>query len=201
VAKNDKSLDLALSNAIDDLLRDYRGAMKEAIKFAAKQAEEDLMAKAKTCLQEYYESYDPTERYDRTKTLQYAFLPYSNIQYKQDSVVGKVGVEYEPLMIEMMMPNPVYYTGRDGSKKISHEGYYGSSNYQPVDASWVLDNYLKGIHPVTNGGRTSETAIYYEVYDVKSPNQKMNEFIKSYDKTFDENVLLALLGQIAKKMS
>ena len=200
MAKNDKNLDNALSNAIDDLLKDYRGAMKEAIKFAAEQAGKDLMTKAKTCLQEYYESYDPTERYDRTNTLQYAFLPYSQIKYGDDKVVGKVGVEYSASMLEQMMPSPVYYQGRDGTQKIKHEGYYGSSNYQPVDAVWVLDNYLRGIHPTTNGGSTSETAIYYEIFDAKSPNQKMNEFIKEYDKTFDENVLLGLLAQIAKKM-
>lgn len=195
MAKNDKNLDKALSNAIDDLLKDYRGAMKEAIKFAAEQAGKDLMTKAKTCLQEYYDSYDPTERYERTNTLQYAFLPYSNITYGDDKVVGKVGVEYSSTMLEQMMPPPVYYTGKDGTQKIRHEGYYGSSNYQPVDVVWVLDNYLKGIHPVTDGGTN-----YYEVFDEKSPNQKMNDFIKDYDKTFDENVLLGLLGQIAKKM-
>lgn len=200
MAKNDKNLDKALSDAIDDLLTDYRGAMKEAIKFAAEQAGKDLMAKAKTCLQEYYDNYDPTEQYERTHTLQYAFLPYFKVDYGEDKVVGKVGVEYSPSMLEQMMPSPTYYTGRDGNKKIRHEGYYGSSNYQPVDANWVLDNYLRGIHPTTNGGSTPETAIYYEIFDAKSPDQKMKEFIKSYDKTFDENVLLGLLGQIAKKM-
>ena len=200
MANNDNNLDKALSDAIDDLLTDYKGAMKKAIKFAAEQAGKDLMAKAKTCLQEYYDNYDPTEQYERTHTLQYAFLPYFKVDYGDDKVVGKVGVEYSPSMLEQMMPPPTYYTGRDGEQKIRHEGYYGSSNYQPVDANWVLDNYLRGIHPVTNGGSTPETAIYYEVFDTKSPDQKMKEFIKSYDKTFDENVLLGLLGQIAKKM-
>ena len=200
MAKNDKNLDNALSNAIDDLLKDYKGAMAEAIKFAAKQAENDLMKKAKTCLQEYYENYDPTERYERTHTLQYAFLPYSNIKYGQDKISGKVGVEYSPSMLEQMMLPPVYYQGRDGIQKIKHDGYYGSSNYQPVDAEWVISNYLNGIHPITNGGTTTESVIYYEIIDAKSPNKKMNEFIKNYDKTFDENVLLGLLGQIAKKM-
>ena len=200
MAKNDKNLDEALSDAIDDILKDYKSAMKKAIEFAAKEAGKDLMKKAKTCLEEYYDNYDPTERYERTNTLQYAFLPYSKIDYEEDRVVGKVGVEYSPTMLEQMMPSPVYYRGRDGSQKIRHEGYYGSSNYQPVDATWVINNYLRGVHPITNGGSTSDTVIYYEIFDAKSPNQKMDEFIKSYDKTFDENVLLGLLGQISKKM-
>lgn len=195
MAKNNKNLDSAISNAVDDLLKDYKSAMKEAIKFASKQAEKDFMAKAKSCLQEYYDNYSPN-RYDRTETLQYAFLPYANIKYGKDKVVGAVGVQYDTAALEVYIGDPEY--SKNG--KIKHTGYYGSSNYQPVDSWWVLDNYLRGIHPITNGGTTSETSIYYEIIDEKSPNQKMNEFIESYEKTFDENVLFGLLGQIAKKI-
>lgn len=194
MANNDKNLDKALSNAIDDLLKDYKGAMKEAIKFAADEAGKDLMKKAKTCLQEYYDNRRP-EQYDRTNTLQYAFLPYSKVYYGENKVVGQVGVEYDPTSLEAMMPTPVYYTGIDGTKKIRHQGYYGSEKYQPVDAMFVLDNYLMGIHPTTDADDT-----YIPIMDEKSPDKKMKEFIKAYDKTFDENVLLGLIGQIAKKM-
>lgn len=193
MAKNSKNLDSALSNAVDDLLKDYKSAMKEAVKFAAKEAEKDLMAKAKSCLEEYYDSYDPN-RYDRTETLQYAFLPYSNIKYGSDKITGKVGVEYSAAMLEQFID--VY----NDIESMNHVGYYGSKKYQPVDAWWVIDNYLRGVHPITNGGRTPETAVYYEVYDAVSPNQKMETFIKDYEKTFDENVLFGLLGQIAKKI-
>lgn len=199
MAKNSKSFDEAVSNAVDDLLKDYKSAMKIAVKFAAQKAEEDLMAKAKSCLEEYYDSYEPN-RYDRTETLQYAFLPYSNIKYGSDKIIGKVGVEYSAEMLAQFIGDPIYYIGRDGTPKVKHSGYYGSSNYQPVDTWWVIDNYLRGVHPVTNGGKTSEDAIYYEIYDDVSPNQKMETFIKNYEKTFDENVLLGLLGQIAKKI-
>lgn len=199
MAKNSKNLDSALSNAVDDLLKDYKSAMKEAVKFAVQEAEKDLMAKAKSCLEEYYDSYDPN-RYDRTETLQYAFLPYSNIKYGSDKITGKVGVEYSAEMLEQFMDGPVYRVGNDGIPRIRHQGYYGSSNYQPVDSWWVIDNYLRGIHPITNGGTTTETAVYYEVYDAVSPNQKMETFIKDYEKTFDTNVLLGILGQIAKKI-
>ena len=194
MAKNDKSLDKALSNVIDDVLKDYKGAMRYAVEFAAKIAEKDLMKKAKTCLQEYYDNRHP-EQYDRTNTLQYAFLPYYKVDYKNDRVTGQVGVEYDPAALEAMMPPPIYYKGADGEQKIKHHGYYGSSKYQPVDASWVLENYLMGIHPTTD-----IDGVYIPIMDEKSPDQKMNEFIASYDKTFDENVLLGLLGQIAKKM-
>lgn len=200
MAKVYKDFDDAVSNAIDDLLKDYKFAMRNAIEFAADRAQEDIMKKAKTCLQEYYDNYDPTKRYHRTETLQYAFMPYSKIKYNKDSIRGQVGVEYDPEMLEFFMDDPVYKIGADGIERISHTGYYGSSKYQPVDAWWVIDNYLRGVHPSTNGGTTPETTVYFEILDAESPNKKMKKFIKNYEKTFDENVLLGLLGQIAQKI-
>lgn len=190
MAKNNKSLDKTLGKAVDDILKDYKSAMKDAVKFAAKQAEKDFMDKAHSCLQEYYDNFDPN-RYDRTETLQYAFLPYKSITYGSDKITGSVGVEYSAEMLEQMMPSLVY----SKTGKLKHSGYYGSAKYQPVDASWVIDNYLRGIHPYTDGGTD-----YYEIFDAQSPNDKMNEFIKNYAETFDQNVLTGLLAQVAKKM-
>jgi hypothetical protein len=192
MASNDKNLDLALSNAIDDMLKDYKNAMKDAVEFAAKEAGKDLMKKARTCLQEYYASREP-EEYERINILQYAFLPYSKINYKDGKVTGSVGVEYDATTLELYIGDPIMYKSGD-EMKVKHVGYYGSEKHQPVDASWVIDNYLKGLHP--DGG--DDYASFYR--DQKSPNQKMDEYIKSYAKTFDENVLLGLMGQIAKKM-
>lgn len=198
MAKKYKNFDAAVSGATEDLSKKYKNAMKEAVKVAAKQAEIDLMNKAKSCLEEYYDNYEPN-RYDRTETLQYAFLPYSKIKFSEDKISGSVGVEYSADVLAQFIDDPVYYIGVDGIPKIRHAGYYGSSNYQPVDAWWVLSNYLRGVHPATNGATTSEYTVYYEIRDDKSPNKKMREFIKSYDQTFDENVLIELLAQIFKK--
>ena len=198
MAKKHKSFDAAAKSATEDLSKKYKNAMKEAVKVAAKQAEIDLMNKAKSCLEEYYDNYIPN-RYDRTETLQYAFLPYSKIKFSEDKIRGSVGVEYSADMLAQFIDDPVYYIGMDGIPKIRHVGYYGSSNYQPVDAWWVISNYLRGVHPATNGATTSEDVEYYEIRDDKSPNKKMREFIKNYEQTFDENVLIELLAQIFKK--
>lgn len=189
MAKSNTSMDKALSKAVDDILKDYKSAMKSAVRFAVKQAEKDFMDKAHSCLQEYYDNFEPN-RYDRTDTLQYAFLPYLDVTYGTNKIVGSVGVEYSAEMLAQMMPPPEY----SKSGKLKHTGYYGSSKYQPVDTSWVIDNYLRGVHPYTVGG------VYYEVFDNKSPDEKMNDFIAEYAKTFDENVLFGLLTQVAKKM-
>lgn len=193
MANNDRNFDLALNNAIDEVLKDYKSAMREAVHSAVREAQRDLMHKAMNCLQEYYNNFSP-ERYDRTNTLQHAFLPYLDIDEDDDKIAGSVGVQYDASVLERYIGDPPIYIGRDGIPKIKHIGYYGSAKYQPVDTWWVLDNYLNGIHP--DGSADEESYIL----DDKSPNQKMNEYIKLYSKTFDENVWFGLLKQIAKKM-
>ena len=193
MAKNDKNFDLALSNAIDEVLKDYKGAMKEAVSSAVKEAQRDFMKRAEGCLYEYYASFSPNI-YDRTRTLRHAFLPYLSINEDDDKISGSVGVQYDAAVLEQYIEDPVVYIGRDGIPKIKHVGYYGSAKHQPVDAWWVLDNYLNGIHP--DGSDEEENYIV----DYKSPNQKMNEYKEAYAKTFDENVFFGLLRQVAKKM-
>lgn len=193
MANNDKEFDLAFSNAIDEVLKDWKASMKESVNSAVKEAQNDFMKKSLNCLQEYYNSYSP-DVYDRTNTLRHAFLPYLDIDEKKDKIVGSVGVQYDASILEQYIGDPVMYMGRDGIPRIKHVGYYGSAKHQPVDAWWVLDNYLNGIHP--DGSANEEDYIV----DYKSPNQKMDEYKKSYAKTFDENVLFGLLRQVAKKM-
>ena len=189
MAKNDKNLDKALNNAIDDLLKNFKGAMREAVNFAVKQAEQDIMQKAKTCLQEYYDNYEPNS-YHRTYSLQDAFLPYKNIKNTNDKISGSVGVKYDAKMLT---------TYNVGSNNYGNRDIDTGKEIIPIN-EWILQNYLMGIHPSTNGSSVLGESIYFQIIDPISPNEKMAKFIKSYDRTFDENILLGLLGQIAKKM-
>lgn len=193
MAKND--FESAVKKAIDEILENFKPAMEEAVNNAVMTAEKDFLQEAFYCLEEYYSNYD-TERYSRTDTLQYAFLPYAKVRFLKDRVKGSVGVRYSPEELAMHMPPPTTKL----SGEISHTGYYGSSKYQPVDAWWVIDNYLKGVHPVTNGGITTQTSRYYEIYDDISPDQKMKKFERQYVKTFNENVSTELIKQIIKKI-
>lgn len=202
--KNDKALNKALDAAIEDLLKDYKGAMKKATEFAVSEAKECFMTKAHTCLEEYYRAYSQ-EQYSRTQTLGSAFLPYERIKRGTDSIVGSVGVEYSPESLEANYPPPQYYERKRGPNAgdaaLAHTGYYGSAKYQPVDAWWVIRNYLLGIHP--DFGKRGETTVLPGVYghtDDASPNEKMNKFIEDYGKQFDEDMLTSILGQIAKKL-
>lgn len=213
MAKNNKSLDEALGKAVEDLLKDEKKAMKKAIKFAVKEAQKDLMAKADSCLIEYYNEYSPNS-YDRTNSLRQSFLPYEKVVTKGDIVEGSVGVQYSASKLQEYIESiqPGSWEREDGSL---HGGYYGSRKYQPVDAWWVIENYLEGIHPTTQNVYAEDDFITYKVNGKerkqkmligstyvpvkvgKSANEKMEEFKNTYDKTFDQNLLLGLMAELA----
>lgn len=216
MAKKNKSLDEVLEKAVEDLLKDEKKAMKKAIKFAVNEAKTDLMAKADSCLIEYYNEYSPNS-YDRTNSLRQSFLPYEKVVTKGDVVEGSVGVQYSASKLQEYIEanQPGSWEREDGSL---HGGYYGSRNYQPVDAAWVIDNYLNGIHPTTvntyaeddfitykvNGKERKQkmliSSTYVPVKVGRSANEKMQEFIDKYDKTFEQNLLLGLMAQLAAKI-
>lgn len=196
MAQKAKNIDEAVSNAIDDLLKDFRGAMREAVEFAVDQAEEDFKKEANNCLKQYY-SRDP-DVYDRTKTLHYAFVPYRpKIKYTKDKAYGSVGIEYDPNELEKYAVDTLRTkTRKDGSGDyILHVGYYGSAKHQPIDSWWVIDNFLAGRHP--DGGDEPSS---YDVYPAKTPDQQMNEYRDNYGKKFDNNILVSLLKQVSDKM-
>ena len=144
-------------------------------------------------------------------------MPYEKVVTKGDVVEGSVGVQYSARKLQEYIEatQPGSWEREDGSL---HGGYYGSRNYQPVDAAWVINNYLEGIHPTTVNVYAEDDFITYKVngkerkqkmligstyVPVKvgpSANEKMEKFKNEYTKTFDENLLLGLMAQLAAKI-
>ena len=167
-----------LEDAIDEVLKDYNKVLEEAIKYASDIAVKDIYAESMSCLDEYYDNYDPTS-YNRTDNLWRAIVPYLQIKNTKNSIKSTVGVEYDSSVLNM---------------------YHGSEKYNPTDGDWVLKNYLKGIHPATNGGTTTETTFYYENIDAVSPEQKMQSFLNEYYNTFNGNVFMYFVSEVGKKL-
>lgn len=162
-----------IEHAINKLFENYKKAMTIAVQEAANKATTDIYDHALTCLEEYYLSHDPTI-YHRTYTLQNAFLPYQETIDNGTSINVLAGVEYDSSRLEGQ--------------------YYGSRKHSPVDGAWVLDNYLRGVHPATDGGGMN--AIYYEIQDPVSPTQMMQSYLESYIKNdFYNNLMLSLARQ------
>lgn len=169
-----------LDAAINELLQDYKKAIAVAVDDASKRATTDIWKHSLTCLDEYYEAYEPNS-YNRSDSLWSAFLPYQTIVHGKDEIVSTVGVEYNAGMLTT---------------------YTGSKKYTPTDGGWVLNNYLNGVHPGTNGGHTKETSWYdptlFGQVDSPTPTDKMEKYINEYVKTFDRNVLTAFARQMRR---
>ena len=176
---------MTLDQAIDKLMENYKDALKEAVDYASGKAVEDIYKYSMTCLEEYYDSYDPTS-YDRSDNLWHAILPYSETRETEDEIINRVGVEYNSLVLESFIAgNPAYI---------------GSKKYGQVDTWYVLENYLEGIHPATNGASDIDSVVYYEIRDPKSPTEKMEEYLNKYaTTTFNKNMMISFAKQIKRK--
>ena len=169
-----------LNAAIEELRKNYKQVLKEAVQYATKEAKKDVYNKALTCLEEYYMNYLPTS-YDRSDSLRHAFLPYRSVKNTGNYLVSIVGVEYSASTLE----------------SYASDSYNASKKYGRADASWVIDNYLEGIHPTTDGS-SAVGAEYMPIYDNVSPTDKMEDYLMNYAGTFDNNVYSYLAAYILK---
>jgi hypothetical protein len=180
--------------AVREFKKNYSKIIKEAVVYATEKAEGEVYTKALSCLAEYYMSYDP-ESYKRTYNLENAFMPYKSVTKNDTHIISTVGVEYNSAAID-----GVYWSGSEkyGAKK-NKDGHI--TQYGHPDSNWILNNYLDGIHPATNGypkadGTTSVE--YFEIIDLVSPSQKMRDYLEKYSDTFRDNVYTYLATYLVK---
>lgn len=145
---------MAKARTIDDVVKDiitikYKPLLKEAVEHVAKQAEKDIHSKAVNVLVKYYYGgYDP-ESYYRTGALIQSIVPFSSIRINgsgsNEMIECVVGVEYSPRALEQYLSTFEY-------------AYQGSNRWEQPDASWIIENFLAGKHPTTDGSRDSKSA-------------------------------------------
>lgn len=178
MAKKIKTLD----EAIDDIMKDYKNVVEKAVLDAAQEAKKDIYNYSMSCIEEYYAGYQPTW-YKRSDSLRYSVLPYRKGYKRNDKIRIRVGVEYNPFALE------AYTRG--------NPAYDGSSHYTPVDPWYVINNYLEGIHPKTNGARNEDDVVYWEHKVLPSPTEKMETYLQNYVKTtFNDNIILGIARQM-----
>jgi hypothetical protein len=157
-----------LDEAINSIFKRYKSNLKKAIEYAANEAEFDIKWEAQSCLERYYENYEP-KWYDRTESLMQAFVTVNEVSENQNNIVARVGVIYDPAKLE-----GVYYS------EASQDPFFN-----PVDATWVLKNYLAGVHPRTNGYPIyADELVYNPKIDAVSPDTTMQEYIRKYKSCF-----------------
>ncbi len=174
----------ALNNAIDELFKDYKKALRVAAQEAIDKARDDIYIKSISCLVDYYNDYPPanyTLSYNRTYNLMKCLVPYSNpVKETADGYDCEAGIEYNGSLLE--------------------NTYSGSKQYSPTDPNWIIDNYLAGIHPRTDGSSEIGGGNYEEekYQGTVVPFNIMNNYINSYNDTFNKNLRFSLSKQILK---
>ena len=166
-----------LDKAVDELFKDYKKAAKRAAQEATEKTKDDLYAQSLSCLVAYYSEYEPSS-YNRTYNLWQCFVPYSNVEDKGDGISCAAGIEYDAAKLDNV--------------------YSGSRKYTPTDSDWIIDNYLAGIHPRTDGSVTPGEGNYenYKFQGEFVPWDAMQQFIDNYNNTFERNFKLSLAKQI-----
>lgn len=177
---------MAKNRTVEDILqelrKDYKTVLLEAVNKAVDIACEDVYKFSMSVLDRYYENYIPSI-YDRTNSLWRATLPIAEVHDYGDTIEGVFGVEYDADILE----------------SFAASSYYEASNkYGNVDGDWVIENYLLGIHPATNGSSDPDTVVYNPWQDARSPDQYLKKYLGWYKKQFENNVNDYLIAHIAK---
>lgn len=176
-----------LNAAMQELKKNYKQVLKEAVQYATEKAKEDVYNKALSCLEEYYDSYEPTS-YVRSYNLENAFLPYMNIKSNNSQIVSIVGVKYDTSLLTTYVV---------GSKNYGNRDVDNGKEIIPIE-EWIMNNYLDGVHPTTDGSSIPGQAVYIEIIDKLSPTKKMDSFLDKYANTFDNNIYSYLAAYLIK---
>ena len=166
-----------VTDILQELKKDYKSVLLEAVEKATNDACEDVYKFSMSVLDRYYENYIPSI-YDRTDNLWRAAIPIGKVEDMGDVIIATFGVEYDPSVLDGI--------------------YNGSQKYGHPDGSWVLENFLMGIHPATNGGRTVETTIYIPWQDAVSPDSYLKKYLNLRKVELANDVNDYLLKYIAK---
>jgi hypothetical protein len=140
-----------LNKAIDEIVKNYKNSAKVAAKFAADKVAEEIYQIELSALQQYYRLFEPSS-YNRLGNpnspadgggLVHSFVKFSNVKQSGDTLICQMGVRLDPSKLAG------FYDKQRG------DGY---ASYNPPDAGWIIDNYMAGLHPTTDGSTTSKAA-------------------------------------------
>lgn len=170
---------MAKSQTIDEMLKklkdNYKDAMVGAVTHAVNVGVKDVYKFTVSCLDQYYQSHDPTI-YDRTDSLKETFVPIAEVATNGDVVSGTIGIAFDSTVLM-----DKYYRATCWGRR------QGIQDPDRPEALWVLENFLDGIHPATDGS-PEEGAPYIPWEDPWSTDQLLNRYLRLYQNKFKRNV-------------
>lgn len=150
----------------------------DAMESAMQKAYDLASQKARSCLQNYYDSYTPTS-YSRGYKLHNA-IKYNAPKHITNGKTHDISfsIEYD----SSLLPDNYYHSAswyhQSGSewKSVAKYQTFDQNNGVP-DTGWILDNYLHGIHPRYVGSPNSEV-VNKSVQDEQQTMTEMTKFFK-----------------------
>ena len=169
------------------ILRDCQTIAVEAVKDAAKKAQDDILKEAKTYLQHYYDNYKPS-KYKRTYRLKRAILPYWADRTGKNGISIEVGVQYKSSALHgIYTSNSRFHQSGDVWRVVTDHSHVTGDNGIP-EPEWILNNFLSGQH----GG-------YQQ--DFNSTNTLMLDFFENeLPKRIEQYVQESLWNAITSKL-
>lgn len=172
-----------INDILQELSKDYKSVLHKAVQKATDTACEDIYKFSISCLERYYDNYIPSS-YDRTDSLWHAIVPIAEVADNGNTITSTVGVEYDAGLLDAYVA--------------SGDLYDGSAKYGKADGQWVIENYLMGIHPATDGSRTPGEAVYMPWQDTFSPHATTDKYLRLYKNKLNNNVYGYLISHVTK---
>ena len=161
-----KGIDAAFAS----IIKDCQNVAVEAVKNAAKKAQNDILKEAKSCLQKYYNNYTP-KIYKRTYRLKRTIIPYWADRTNGNGVSVEVGVQYNSGALKgAYRSNSAWHQSGDAWRPVTEGSPFSSDNGIP-ESGWILSNFLEGIHPWAQNDSESTNTLMEEFLDVQLANR------------------------------
>ena len=183
----------SIDSVFDGIIKDCQTIAAEAVKNAAKKVQDDVLNETKSYLQLYYSNYKPKCYKPRSEQLQKSITPVLEDHSSNSGISIEVGVEYDSGKLKgAYHSNSRWHQSGDTWHIITTDrrknGPFSSDNGIPAP-EWIMDNFLEGIHPITekNGNdyiynpkkdKESTDSLMKQFFDTQLPN-KINQYIQT----------------------
>jgi hypothetical protein len=203
-----KTVDDLINHILDD--KHYANLRFQATENVAKEAVKDIHDGAVSILHSHYYAWRPKKRfktkknggkyknggkkkwargsYTRTYSLEHSFVSSYSVDRKGKNVVCEIGVAYSPSALKDYVEGNNIFAYK-GSKR-------GTEERQWVYTDWVIDNFLEGKHPYTDGSTEPGTPVqYYQDPEERTQWAGMKKmFLRYVGRTLPHAILVEMIN-------
>lgn len=196
-----------LEQAFNDVINNAVSVSNDVVRNVGQKVQTDMYNKANKTLEEYYADYSP-KRYKRTYSLKRSIKPYTKTISSGELLELEVGIEYDSRRLDGMYESNSYYhqEGEVWYTRSESTFYTRDTANGTPRSSWILNNFLQGLHPITDigqdiseDGKSKRTYIYNPYQGSVKPLQLMEEFVnKEIEPKVQSYVQEELWNMVAK---